>query len=332
MRVLITFWLGLLLAVTPAYAQSQNADMQNFAAWAAETANVRQGAMELVVLSGEADEISLRKLENEISTELAMSQLATWREQADAELARLTAAYAGLQSGPQMTRSDFDEVINGAIESTNLVLEEAARMIEDSEAATRAVISGESTSTLVVAAARLGLIQSVYAGVIQQNNGVLRTRSEGDSQGTWVLAMNENIASTIVLMEVVRRQLGAEPSVFHVDDPLANARRRAARVRTLASQGHREVREQIRMVRRLTPGTEQERRMLPLIIQIYESVDEGLELEQRMARVLVTSHEDTATISETGDLAALSQLEALENERVELQMRQIELSRQMFAD
>jgi hypothetical protein len=328
MRILLIL-LVLLGAPGAVVAQSEMDDVRPFIEWTVRVSAFDRDIVGLLNAGGPADDIGLAVRNGEMDPEYALVQMDEWRRQIDAELARLTALKAELAQGPQRYPADKAASVAAMIENLSGTFEAIGDFLDLTEDATRRDIAGEPVDDNLLSAARFGVLQQYYVSLIRTNQIAIDTGDPAHPQTHLLIAMNENMASTIVVFEMARQELGGARSSHHV----RNVRRFfAARTRAIddaLEQSH--INFQIMRARMAVarPVSEVEQNMQRILLETLDTYPASIEVERSGAALLATARNrlDGADMIAMG--VFFDEIGSYESDREALQARRTELVGQL---
>ncbi len=326
--VLSIIFLG--VSISPSYGQSRAERIGSYVAWSVEMTSLSDGAMSLLDTT-QADETVELHAQHQIDATTARQRLANWRNSAEAHLDALEARLAVLSVGPEFPLDGQADGIAAQRNSVADLIPRVRSFVEAQYHASSETIAGQVVDWPSVAAAQYAVIQQVYVGQIRQNLASGTSDSDRDPEEAWVESINANMASMILVLEMMRMDWGAQPSEFMVDDPVERLQARHSAVRDHVSQGRRALRERNREIQRSPSSTERGHQLLPLLEQSSTILEAAFDLETEMSALLLeTGRRIESEGASIGVLAQLEAIASLEQQRSENQQRMTALAQQMF--
>jgi hypothetical protein len=328
MRILL-FLLAVVFGSGPAAAQTDMDDVRPFIEWTTQLSVFDRDIVGLLSASGPADEIGLAARSGEIDQASALAQMDEWRRQVDAELARLTTFKTRLAQGPLRYPADKAASVAAMIENLSGTFEAISGFLDLTEDATRRDIAGETVDDNLLSAARFGVLQQYYVSLMRTNQIAIDTGDQTHPQTHLLMAMNENMASTILVFEMARQDLGGARSSHHVRNTrrFFAARNRAIETALEQCQIYYQIlRARLAVAR---PVLEAEQRMQRILIEMLDTYPASISVERAGAALLATAR----TRLDEADLIAIGiyfdEIGTYETDREALQIRRTELAGQL---
>lgn len=317
-------------AISPSFGQSRADRIGSFVAWSAEMTRVSDSALSLLDTTG-ADEAVELFARDQIDEPTARQRLDQWRDSAEAHLVDLEARLVVLSVGPEFPLDSQVDIVSAQRNTVETLIPRVRSFVEAQYHAASETVAGQVVDWPSVAAAQYAVFQQVYVGQIRQNLSVVTNASDSDPEGALVESINANLASMVLVLEMMRAEWGAQPSEFTIENPVGRLRERHRAVRDQESEGRRALREREREIQRSPPSTERGHQLLPLLEQNSTVLEAALSLETEMSAALWEIGRRIESEGVSADvLAELGELAIFELRRADNQQRRIALAQQMF--
>ncbi|MED5549339.1 MAG: hypothetical protein VX529_08240 [Pseudomonadota bacterium] len=333
MRILFQLFLiaGLVCVQSaPTSAQSREERIAAFVAWGQDVNELSNEAVSLLDSSA-ADEVVYLRSNSQIDEVAAQQRLDDWFSARNARLEIIEARSAVLGAGPDLMLESQEPLAGAMRSSIEDLIPRVRDFVEAQYEASSQAIAGNEVDWPAVASAQYAVFQQIYVSQIRRNLSVRQTGNGDGPEGAWATALNANMASMIVVLEMMRVEWGADPSQFSVENPVERLQERRREVRGSVAEGRRAIRERARELERSQPSTHRGDHLVPLIEQSSEILREALALEEEMSAALldVGRRIEQEGVTEA-TLAQIDALSILEQRRADYQQRNTAIAQQMF--
>lgn len=317
-------------AISPSFGQSRAERIGSYVAWSAEMSRLSDSALSVLDTTGVDEALSLYA-SDQIDELTARQRLGDWRSSAEAHLDALEARLVVLSEGPELALDRHSDGVSAQRDAVADLIPRVRSFVEAQYHASSETLAGQVVDWSSVAAAQYAVFQQVYVGQIRQNLSAGRLTADGEPEAAIIESINANMASMILVLEMIRTEWGAQPSDFTVEDPVRRLRERHRAVRDQASQGRRALSERERNIQRSPPSTERGHQLLPLLEQTNTLLEAAFTLEAELSAALLEIGRRIESEGVSADvLAQFGAIAAIEQRRADNQQRRVALAQQMF--
>jgi hypothetical protein len=317
------------LSVAPANAQDEMSEVRTFIDWSSRISSFNQEIVGLMSAAYEADNITAAYEQGQIDAAAASGYLIEWRSQVDAELLRLGSVRDELAAGPAQYPETYTESVAGMIANVSSTLVSIVDFFSMTEAATQRAISGDPVDVNLLTASRFGVLQQYYVSLIRTNEIAIATGDESHPQTFLLAAMNENMASTIMVFEIARQALGAEQSEHHVRNTTRFFRARQRALEEALEQSRLRYRATRAQIAAQPIATEEDQRILGVVLQLVDSYPLSIEIELRGSAIQTTAAERLEGADTEAIGLFLNEIGVYESEREAMQIARTGLAGQL---
>ena len=328
MRALVLV-LFMWLSIAPASAQDEMTEVRAYIDWSSRVSTFNQEVVGLMSAANQADNIATAYEQGQIDAAAATGYLIDWRTQVDAELLRMGGIRDELSAGPAQFPEENAESVSGMVVNIANTMDSIGEFLTMTEAATQRAISGDPVDANLLTASRFSVLQQYYVSLIRTNDIAIETGDQSHPQTFLLAAMNENMASTIMVFEIARQALGAEQSQHHVRNTTRFFRTRQRALEEALEEARLRYRSTRVQLVSQPIASEEDQRILGVVQRLVDSYPLSLEVELRGSAIQTTApvRLDGADTEAIGIF--LNEIGVYESEREALQVYRTDLAGQL---
>lgn len=218
-------WFIILLTSGAASGQAELEDTRVFGAWSLEVSQHTQQVVAFLDMVNEGLAIASRVEAGDFDHAEADAQLRDWSGRVEQQLADYAARAEALALGPAATPPS----LAGAAESMAAMPLRSSHTAQNYyaivETYVRDVMEGRNPDPTLATVAQFSVFQAFYEGLSQTNRQAAGTVAANHPQHHLLQAMAANTDAAILVFELARQSLGAEPSRYAPDDIRAELQR-----------------------------------------------------------------------------------------------------------